>query len=251
MRHRRTLAALAAIAVLATGCKLDLTLDVRLMEDGAAQVALLADVDAALLAELDGLGVDPTAELVAAAADSGWEIDRRPRDDGGVTIALTRALAEAAEVGPALRELGAGLDDVDPALLVDLEADVDAADGARVEGTALLRPPSSAGMRLDGLAVGPDAEALAALTEEALDAQLRIEVPGSVLDRRGGRMEGRTAVWELPVGVPVEIGLQSAAPAWWQRTWVLWASGGAGGLVLIAIVAAVLRRRRSGVRDEG
>lgn len=247
----RTLAILAAVALLAGGCKLDLTVDVGLLGDGAAQVAVVADLDAALLDELDRLGVDPTAELVAAAADSDWTLDRQPRDDGGVTLVLRRAFDEAAAVGPALREFGAGLDEVDPALLVDLDIEADATDGAHVAGTALLRPPSSAGLRLDGRAVGPDAGELAELTGETLDAQLRIEVPGAVIEAPGGRVDGRTVVWELPVGVPVDVGLQSAAPAWWQREVVRWAAAGAGGLLVIALAAALLRRRRGEVSDEG
>jgi len=247
------LAVLAAVAVLAGGCRLDLTVDVRLVEGGGANLAVLADLDAALLDELDRLGVDPTAELEAAAAGGDWALGRRARDDGGVTVILSRDLAEAAAVGPALRELAAGLDEVDPALVVDLEVDVDDDGGANLAGTAELRPPSSAGVRLDGRAVGPDAGALAALTAEVVGAQLRVTVPGQVLDQQGGRLEGQAAVWDLPVGMAVDVGLRSAAPAWWQRTSVRWAAAGAGALLTIVAVGAVVarRRQRASVTNEG
>lgn len=244
---------MVACVVLLTGCRLDLSAEAVVDADGGGTVAIGAGFDAALLDELDALGVDPTAELEAAAASTaGWEAVRRLRDDGGLEVVATREVADVADIGGAFRELSAGLVDADPALLIDIEVTTDDDGGAQVLGTARLQPPATAGIRLDGVEVGPEATELAAIVARSVDAQLRIRFPGAVVDHDGARVEDRTVVWELPPGDAVPVRARAAAPGWWvplvstvAGSPVLASAAGVGALVLLLGVGGLWLRSRS------
>jgi hypothetical protein len=115
-------AALGLLAVALLGCRADLVAPIELTADGGATAGLAVRFDARMLAELDALGVDPTAELGAVVAeDSRWELVRTRDDGGGLTVAVTRRVDDAGDLGDVYRDLAAGLAPSDPALVLDLD----------------------------------------------------------------------------------------------------------------------------------
>jgi hypothetical protein len=235
----------AVLVVVLTGCRLDVTAELTIARDGRTEAAIELAVDEATLAELDALGVDPTAELTAAARQApGWEVIRERPEDGGLAVRLVRPSADAAAAAAAFRELTAGLVDDDPALVVDVEVEVDPDGAVRLEGEAGFRPPATPGATIDGEPVGPDATELAALTAEAVTARLVVRVPGPFVEHDADEVDGRTATWELPVGEPRPIRAVAAAPTG-PPTWVLVAV--AATLLVVALAAITwwwVRRRR-------
>jgi hypothetical protein len=232
---------LAALAL--TGCRLAVVADLTIARDGSATAEVELWLDPTALAELDGLGVDPTAELAAVAGQvPGWEVERRAEDEGALAVTLRRTAADADAAADAFRELGAGLADGDPGLLVDLRVDVDDAGAVRLDGTATLRPPASVGVTVDGQPLGPDAEELERSTAEVVRARLSVSVPGEVRDHDADVVDGRTATWELEPGTARSVRLVAAAPG----RFAAWLVAGGVAFVLVLVLAGALwwRRRR-------
>lgn len=243
--------ALLLAGVALAGCRLDLSARTDVRPDGSGVVAVEAVLDETSLDTLAELGVDPLAELAEvggdAADDDGWRLHRESTERG-LLVRLEREVADGAAIGDAFRELTAGLADEDPALLVDLEVVVADDGGAQVRGTAGLRPPATSGMRLDGEPVGPHGDELAALTEDVVDARLVVRLPGEILTSDADGLDGREAVWRLPVGTSRSVTATAAAPSALARWWP-WGTGGAlavaaGVVLLLGVGVAAARRRR-------
>lgn len=232
---------LALLALVAAGCRLTVGAEVVVDRDGSGSAALVFALDGELVAELDALDVDPTAELTAAvAATPSWELSRERTPSDGLVLTLRRSADEAQELTDAFRELTAGLSDDDPALVVDLDLDVDAEGAAELSGEALLRPPVGPGEVVDD-------EASAALIEQvrtSTEATLTVELPGPVTASDADGVDGRTLTWKLPVDEPRSVSASASAPTG-PSTEVLVAIG-AGVLLVLAIGAVTwaLRRRR-------
>lgn len=183
------------------GCRLDVVAELDVQPDGGGEVSLTFVLDAALLAELDALEVDPTAELTAAAAAvPGWELDRRVADDGGLEVALTRHASTTAELVGELRALTEALDESDPALVVHLDLELGADGMVRLDGEGGLRPPVTAGASIDGVPIGPAGEELTALVRRSVHPRLVVTLPGRIAAHDADRVEGSTLTWQLPVG---------------------------------------------------
>lgn len=235
------LCSLALLVLLLAGCRLGVRAEVEVARDGSGTVAMVVDLDADLLEELDELGVDPTAELSAATgADEVWELERRTSDAGNLELTLSRQATDTAELTGALRELSAGLSEDDPALLVDLDVTVDDEGAVDLAGTAELRPPSGPGVVVDEAA---SAE-LAALVARSVDASLVATLPGPVTAHDADRVEGSTLTWKLTSGQPRTVSAQAAAPTGWPVETVAVVLAGLLVVVSAVVVAVVLRRRR-------
>jgi len=211
-------ALLGLLVLLLAGCRVDLVAPIELTADGGAVLGLSARFDARMLAELDALGVDPTAELSAAvAADPRWELQRTRDEDGGLTVAVARTVREVGEVGAVYRELVAGLAGADPALELDAEVERVAGGGQRVTGTALLRPPVTSGLEVDGTPVGDDEAALAELVAEHATAAVELRFPAPVDAHDGVRLDRRTVRFDLEPGVVRTFTAEAGPPSWWAR----------------------------------
>lgn len=233
---------LAASAVVVAGCRLDLAAEVALEPDGGGTAALAATFDAALLAELDALEVDPTADLAALVPDvPGWELDRSVDGDGALTITLVHRADRSDQLTDAFRELVAGLREGDPALVVDLAVDAAADGSTRVDGVAGLRPPATAGALIDDEPVGPAGDALADLVRRSVDARLVVTMPGPVVAHDADAIDDTTLTWELPVGEVRPVSASSQAP---PRLPVASVAATVALLVVMALVAVWRWRRR-------
>lgn len=244
MPRLRRVVAVAGLAVLAVGCRLDVVADTELQRDGSGRAALLFELDPALLAELDRLGVDPTAELAATGDVDAWTLRRQPSDAGGLVLRLERDVDDPAGIGDAYRELVEGLAADDPALLVDLEVTRGDDGSSRVGGTVAFRPPATAGATLDGEPVGPSAERLAALTAEAVHPRLVVTLPGALREHDGDSASGRTVTWWVPVGEDRPVTAVAAPPPWYTHPWVVPIAATVGAVLLLLVAWSWRRRAR-------
>ncbi len=200
MRRYAGRVVIAVLAVLVASCRLDVVADARIEADTSGTASLTLRLDSAMVAELDRLAIDPTAEIVAAAdAAEPWTVERRVDNDGAVRVVVRRDTRDLADLARAFRELVDDLDAADPALVVDLEPSVRNGE-VTVAGTLLLRPPSSPLMIVDGEPVGPSDDDLVRLTRSGVDAAFALTLPGDVISHDADHEDGRTLMWEVPVG---------------------------------------------------
>jgi len=245
---------LTFVLLLLTGCRMEVVAPIILHPDGSATAGLSVRFDPRLLAELDALGVDPTAELSAAvAADPAWELTRLREEDGGLRVSVTREVAGDDELLRVYDELTAGLAAEDPALEVALEVDRDDRGGVTVSGTATFRPPRTVGLVVDGVAVGEDAGALAELVEEAVTAAVEVQMPGRLVSHDGVAVDRSTARIVLEPGEEQRFSVTSQPPSWWSSLPVDAATLLVGAAVLAVVAGGVLlllTRRRGSVSPE-
>ena len=233
----RVVTLLVALLTLAA-CELDVTTEVAVDRDGSGQVGLGFALDAALLAQLDAAGVDPTAELTAAvAATPGWEV-ARSSDDDGLSVTATMRGDDPASLTAALRELTAGLSEDDPAVEVDLELRVDDDGAATLDGTAQLRPPAGPGV----IDADDDRAEMVALLERSVHATLVVTLPGPVTGHDADDLDGRTLTWQLPTDRRVEVSARADAPG--PFTPQLLAALAGGVLLLLAAGGVIWAWRR-------
>ena len=246
---RSARALLLAVTVLVlSGCRLDVVAPITLHADGTSTAGLTARFDPRLLAELDALGVDPTAELSAAvAAQEPWSLERTREDDGALTVAIRREVADDAELAATYAELASGLAAADPALELALDVDRDQQGGVTLSGTGGFRPPLGVGLAVDGEPIGEDAEALAALVADAVEVALEVRMPGVVTAHDGLALDRSTVRIVLEPGVERRFSIRSDPPPWWASL-PIDAPALLGGVALAAVVAGVVlvlaRRRR-------
>jgi hypothetical protein len=250
MRSPALVALVALAAWLLSGCGVAVTAEVTVAAGGGGDVAVRIVLDEAAVSALDELDVDPTAEAEgAAAADPAWEVARAVPDGGGLEVLLSRSLDDARDAPAVLDDLVAGLTDADPALLVDLDLDVDP-DGAVVaDGEAGLRGPGRPVATRDDEPVGPDPDELTAALADVVDAGLVLRVPGpvrtsdaEVVDTSPGA--GSTVRWELPVGEVRQVQLVADAPRWTDRPEVRVVAVAAAALLVVLLLVWLWRRRR-------
>jgi len=243
---------LGMLALLLFGCRMDLVAPIELHADGSAVAGLEARFDPRMLAELDALGVDPTAELAAAVAgDDAWELTRTRQEDGGLTVALVRSVADARELPAIYAGLTAGLAADDPALEIELSR-VEVADRrAALEGTAVFRPPSGSGLVVDGDALGEEGEELAGVVAEAVSVGIEVVLPGPVEEHDGFLLGRDTVRFEVEGAQPRPFAVTSAPPPWWSRipTDGVVLPVGVGVVVALLGVALVLLGRRRANRE--
>lgn len=241
-------AGLALVALLTAGCRVDVDTDVAVGIRGGGEVAVAVRIDGATLRELDAAGVDPALDVAATLGpDTGWREERTLDADGGLTLTYRHAFADGVEATALLAELSADVAPQDPAVRLDVMVTTTTTGAVRITGTGAVSPPATLGVRIDGEAVGPSGDELAALTADAVDATLRVSVPGPVVEHDADVVDGRTLRWDLPVGEPRPILLVADAVPLWRRPVPV-----AVALVTLAGAALLWRRvRRSGGARDG
>lgn len=238
----------AVLALVVTGCRGDVTVGASVEPDGTGAITLQLHMDRAMVTELDAIGVDLTAELEAVVAgDPDWSAERRA-EDGGLQVELRRPVADVAEIGPSLRALDDGLAEGDPQLDIDVEVARGPDGSVRLDGTARFVPPGRPAATLDGEALGPDGDTLAALAAKAIDVAFVATLPGAIVDHDADVRDDRTLRWNLPLDEVVTLRAAAQPPSWWAATWAalppaVWAVVALGVIALVALVTALVRRR--------
>lgn len=239
-RRRRRGLALALVAVAASACQVRVGTDISVAEDGSGRMAVTIALDEELAGSLTADDFDPFAGL--QDLPDGWSFERSDAD-GGMTATVSTDFEDPAGLAARVSQLGDGVDDEDPLLFDDVELAVAEDGSATFRGRAGFRPPSSTGLEGVGVAFdGDDLQAvLAERGDEVMRVDLRVSMPGPVVDSDADAVDGRTATWNLPVTELVEVRAASDPPA--DRTW--WVVGGAVllGLVLGSLLVGVFRRR--------
>jgi hypothetical protein len=244
-RARRVAVLLGALAVLASACQVRVGTEVAVGRDGDGRLAVTIALDEELLASLDADDLDPFAGLDELPEP--WSVDRRA-EDGGEALTFTAPFADPAGLAQRVADLQDGLDDDDPVLLDGVELAVAGDGSATFDGLAGFRPPSSTGFDGDGV-IAFDGDALEALLEdrgdEVMRVDLRVTLPGPIVDTNADEVDGATATWQLPTTELVEVRAVGDPPV--DRTW--WVVAGAAVLGLaLGVVVTGLRRRRSAAR---
>lgn len=243
VRPRLVLALLGVVAVVAAGCRLTVTAGAELARDGSGRATLAFHLDDRLVAELDHLGVDPTAELsVATEQDEAWQLGRETVDDG-LALTLTRDVASPDELADAFAELVSGLSEDDPALLVDL--DVAVVEGAStVDGAVTLRSPAGPGTISDDAdQAAADADAVAAAVADHVTARFELTLPAAPDHHDADTIDGTRLGYDLEVGVPRTVTVAAPAPSTPPIEVVVTAAAA----VLVALGGTLVwRRRRTG-----
>lgn len=231
--------ALAALAV--SACQVRVGTDISVADDGSGRMALTIAVDEELASSLATDGFDPFEGL--DELPDGWSVERSDAD-GGLAATVSADFEDPAGLAARVAQLREGMDDEDPSLLEDVEVAVADDGSATFRGRAGFRPPGSTG--LDGVGVAFDGEDLRQLLaergDEVMRVDLRVSMPGPVVDGDADEVDGRTATWHLPVTELTEVTADSDPP----RDWTWWVVGGAAalGLVLGFVLVGLFRRSR-------
>ena len=240
---------LLLVAVVLSGCRIDVGTEVSVDRRGGGEVAVAVRIDGATLRELDRAGVDPELDVaLALGPDTAWRSERVIDADGGLVLTYRRAFSDGEEATALLAELSADVAPQDPALRLDVTVITTRSGAVRLAGTGALAPPATLGVRLDGVPVGPSGDELAAAVAEAVDATFVVRVPGRVVEHDADAVADGVLRWDLPVGAPRTIVLVAEpGPLWRRVAWWGWA-----GSVAVAAAGAVrwrTRRRGSGAPE--
>ncbi len=250
MRCRLVPVVLAAVLALgAAGCQLSLASDIGVDADGSGQVEFAVSVDRELADLLDEAGVDLTLGLAEAQAAAGpWELEETG-DVPGRELRFRARFDDPSELADLVADLHAGLDGEDPAIMRDVQLDVDAEGRVRFSAEAGLALPTTAGAVGDGITFDVDdlESLLAREGGRAARYDLRLELPGTPRSHDADARDGRTLTWSLPIGEMRAVHAASDPPA--DRTWLLLVatflvSAAAAGVAIVAL-------RRRGARLAG
>jgi hypothetical protein len=199
-----TVASVVAVVVLA-GCRVDVTVDVVVADDGSGTVTVTAVADPALVAEVPELAEDVRTDDLTAA---GWTVDGpAPTPEGGLQVVLTRAFSTPAEANAVLAQLG-GPDG--PILGAELAR---ASEFARstwtFDGTLQVTGGIDAfadDELLAALGASPYADDLADVAlADALGIELSLTLPDEV-DETTGTAQGAVVRWTVPMdGTAVDL----------------------------------------------
>lgn len=227
------------LAVLLAGCQVSVAGDVTVSEDGSGRLQLLVAVDEELSASLAEDDIDPFAGL--EELPDGWQVER----DGERAVTVSADFASPEGLAQRVQQLQGGLDGEDPMVLDHLDLTVEDDGAARLEGWAGFRPPSSTGLR--GAGVSFDGDDLRALLEErgdeVLRVDLRVAMPGRVVDSNADEVDGSLATWHLPVTELAQVRVASEPPSLLQQ-WLPVAVGALVGLAVGVLVVRLVRSRR-------
>lgn len=237
--------ALLALALASVGCQLRLAADVVVEADGAGWVELAYAVDEELAELLEAAGVDlqeGLGDAATAASADGWEL---VEGEGGTAGARFRAeFDDPAEFERLMAAVHEGLGVDEGLLFRDLQLDVREGRAA-FTGAAGVVLPEAVGAEGDGIAFDREDldELISARGTDAVRYDLRLTLPDEPVEHDADVVEGRTLVWELPVGQLEGISARSEAPA--DPTIAIAAAAGLLAAALAAVGTAWLRRRRS------
>ncbi len=269
MTRLAAVAAVAVAAVVLSGCRVDVAVDVRVAQNGSGTLTVTVDADAQVVAAAPGLAEDLRVDDLR---DAGWEVQGpAPSAGGGLRVVLTRPFASPEQATAVLAQLS-GPQGPFHGLTLTREASPTAvrlalAGEVGVEGgmAAFADPDLLA-------AVGgvPYADRVAAATQgggRPLAVQLRVALPGDVRDTSGapgtlppdpgaGAAAGVAAggepavAWQVPLdGSRTDVAATGVVSLERGGAWSVLSAVALAALVawlvLTAVaVAAIVRRRR-------
>jgi len=248
---------LVVLALALTACRVDVAVDVEMVENGSGVVTVTAVADAELVARAPGLADDLRFDDLLAA---GWVLEGPATTaDGGLSVVLRHTFSSPEQATALLASLN-GTDGPFEAAALSRTASKQQIDyaltgGARMEaGLASFADPDL--LASVGATPYADSIASAGLTpEQVVGLSFSVSLPGTVngstgaIDPTGGEDRVR---WSIPLdGSPLDLATTSTVSlergSMWQvlatvalAALVIWVSA---SVVLIAFVARARRRR--------
>ncbi|MGH3443163.1 MAG: hypothetical protein ACRDUY_14205 [Nitriliruptorales bacterium] len=231
---RPSLALLLGLVALLPACQLRLAADVRVDTAGAGTFEFAVGLDPELRELLSDAGVDVLAGLrEVRERNSSWTVETEDEEDGGLVVRLRADFADPGELTALVDDLHAGLDEEDPRVLEDVRLVQHDGGGLEFTADAGLIPPTAPGAEGEGLAFDADdlERLLAERGDELVRYDLRLTLPGEVIEHDADEVDGASLVWRAPVGELEQVRAVSRP-----------AEGGTdlGQVAIVAAVAAVL-----------
>lgn len=230
---------MAAFAVLCAGCRLGLAVDVEVDREGAGTLAVAVSADRELQELAADADADPLADLVEAgrALREGWRVGDRTDGEGTRTVRLTARFADPEEFAALTDELVGALAADEVRLVHRLALDLDE-DSIAVAADVGARPTRA--VRDYGLT--PRRAVRLVRDAEALRYDVRVALPGEILESNGRTAEDGRQVWSVAPGERLEVRARSTRPG---PPWLRGVLGAAaGGLLVVVALWLVARRRR-------
>ena len=229
----RVLAA-TVLAVLLSACQLRVGVDIAVERDGAGELAVTVGADDELLARARAAGADPLAALAEEGrrlAADGWRVTTTARD-----VRLAADFSGPAEFEVLAADLAEALAAPEVRVLEPFTLEL-TGDRVTLRGAAGLRPTEA----LAELGVAPEEAVRLAAADGMIDYEVRVRLPGEVLETTATRRERDLLVWDIAPGERHEVLAVGTLPRWPP----LVAAGGLLALVGCGVAAVALRRRRS------
>jgi hypothetical protein len=215
----RLIAIVVGTLVVLTGCQLSVEVDVVIDDDGSGTIEISATADPAMVARLPDL-----ADQLIFDDLTDWSVTGpNPTDDGALDVTLSAVFATPEELSERLGEIGEPLTRVAVGQAIDDEAGL-----TSTAVSARLQLPESfeafADDELIALVGGvPFAEELTGLTPgETVRFELRVTLPGEVIETNGTRVAPGVLSWVAPsdssaVDVSASTLLRESEPPGWAR----------------------------------
>jgi hypothetical protein len=203
---RRAVALLIA-ALVSTACRVDISVNVAVQEDGSGTVTVLAVADAGVVVQAPGLADDLRFDDAVAA---GWEVDGpTPEGDGSLSVRLTHTFATVEEATALLASLGGPAGPLhDVALLRTIDGsrvDVQLTGSLRVDGGLTAFADSDLLQQVGGVPYADQIAAAGISPADAVGVQFSLSAPGTMTTPTGTVSNG-TATWTVPLdGTPVDV----------------------------------------------
>lgn len=230
--------------VLLAACELSVALDVDVDRAGGGTVDLHLVLDDELLRILEDASVDPLRDLdVVTTRDGLWSIETEEPEGGGLAVRLSAPFDDPDGFEALLADLHRGLDEHDPRISEQLRLQVRDGGAVALEGRVGLIPPTSPGVRGEG--VGFDDDALARLVEERGDEfaryDVRVTLPAAPEEHDGDAVDGTSITWNAPIGELRDVSAVSERPG---PPWVIVIAAVALVAAVAAFIGGIVWRRR-------
>jgi hypothetical protein len=232
----------ALLAAVLSGCQLRIGVDVAVERRGSGVLAVTVGADQELLARAEAAGADPLgmlAERGRSLAREGWQVTEERRDDLGRTVRLTAEFAGPEEYEALTTDLAEALAAPEIRMLEPFTLEL-------TDDRIVLR--GGAGLQPTGVAVDPGVAPEHVLrlldAEDALVYDVRVRLPGEVLEHNATRRQEDVLVWDVPPGQRVDVlAVGTRPPPLVPVLAVGLLAGASAGLAVV-----LLRRRRLGRR---
>lgn len=214
MSGRRLLALVGLLVVLATGCRLDVTVETEVRKDGSGAVRVAVAADDELLARAPSALADLRLDDLRA---SGWTATGPQKEDDGRTwVRLEKPFASVDEAAAILQSLNGAQG---PLLDVRLTSTTEGTDTAlaldataRLDGGIEAFADSALVQTAGGAPFATDLQAAGTSVDQGLGLSVAVTLPGTVT-APGATLDGDTATWTAPLG-PGQATVISARAEW-------------------------------------
>lgn len=244
VRRRALLLGAMVLVVVASGCRLQLDVNVRVDESGGGSVEVVVGLDRDAIDRIGGdlAGVLAVDDLLAA----GWVIDGPSLDSDGYTrVRISRAFATPEDAAAVFAQV-AGEDGPFQDFAVERDTSFASSRWAftgRVDFSGGLEAFGDEGIAaaLDGEPLGASVEEIEAQLGESLSRLIQVRVsarlPGDVSSNATTKAENG-AVWQVGFGDgPVDLEATSTQ----RRTTTLVVAGIGGACLLVLVVLGLIR----------